>query len=65
MFEKFTKKMVRNVGRAVKEETSEHMDDILSVVLGVSSVAVLLLSTTSIPKPVGQSITINNYYFGR
>lgn len=65
MFEKFTKRMVRNVGRTVKEEAAEHMDEVLPVIFGVASIAVLIFSTSSIPKPVGQSITINNYYFGR
>lgn len=65
MFEKFTKKMVRNAGRAIKEEAAESMDEVIPILFGVASVALMIFANIQSPKPVAQAITINNYYFGR
>lgn len=65
MFEKFTKKMVRNAGRAIKEEAAESIDEVIPILFGVASIALMVFANIRSLKPVAQAITINNYYFGR
>lgn len=65
MFERFKKRTVENVKGVLKEETFKCVDDLLPTLVGVASVALYIFCNVSTPKPVSQSITINNYYIWR
>lgn len=65
MFERFRKRAVENVKGAVKEEAVQCFDDLFPTLVGVASLALIVLMNVQAPRPVGQTITINNYYFGR
>lgn len=72
MFEKFTKigrqlkkGAVEDVKRTVKEETIKCADDLLPTVVGIASLALLLLASIPPQKAMPSTITINNFYFGR
>lgn len=72
MFEKFTKisrqlkkGAVEAVKRTVKEEAVKCADDLLPTVVGLASIALLLLANVPPQKAVASTITINNFYFGR
>lgn len=64
MLEKFTKRLVGNVKESVKKEVSESMDEFVPLLFTVASIAIMIFANQA-PRPVGQSITINNYYFGK
>lgn len=65
MFEKFSRRLVKDAGRTIKEETVKSLDDHMDLLVGLASVVFILLVNAQSPKPVSQSITINNYYLGR
>lgn len=65
MVGRLTKGAVANVKRTVKEEIAKSSDDILPTLVGVASIALLLLAAVPPQKAMPSTITINNYYFRR
>lgn len=69
MFEKFTKKFkkgaVEDAKRTIKEEASKCADDLLPTVVGVASIALILLASIPPQKALPTQVIINNYYFRR
>lgn len=65
MFEKLSRRLVKDAGRTIKEEAVKSLDDHLDLLVGLASIAFILLVNAPSPKPVSQSIIINNYYLGR
>lgn len=69
MFEKFTKKLtkgaVEDTKRTVKEELSKSADDLLPTVVGIASIALILLASVPPQKALPTQVIINNYYFRR
>lgn len=65
IIKKITKGTVENVKRTVKEEIAKSSDDILPTVVGVASIALILLANIPPQKAMPSTITINNYYFRR
>ena len=69
MFEKVARKLtkgaVEDVKRTVKEEAVKCADDLFPAVVGVASIALLLLANVPPQKLATQQIVINNFYMGR
>lgn len=69
MFEKFTKKLtkgaVEDAKRTLKEEVSKCADDLLPTVVGIASIALILLASVPPQKALPTQVIINNYYFRR
>lgn len=69
MFDKFTRKIkkgaVEDVKRTIKEEAIKCADDILPQLVGIASIALIVLSAVLPQKLQTQQIIINNFYFRR
>ena len=69
VFEKLTRKLstraVDDVKRTVKEESVKCADDLLPAMVGIASIALLLLANVPPQKLATQQIVINNFYIGR
>lgn len=65
MFERLRKNATKAVKKAVKEEAVKSLDDILPVLVGLASIAGVCIGIFGKTTPVGTTITINNYYYGR
>lgn len=69
MFEKITRKLtkgaVEDAKGIIKEEAIKYADDLLPTVVGIASIALLLLANVPPQKLTTQQIVINNFYIGR
>ena len=65
MFERFRKNATKAVIQAVKEETLKSLDDLMPLLVGLASVTGLCVGIFGKSTPVGTTITINNFYYGK
>lgn len=65
MFERFRKATTKAVTKAVKEETVKSLDDLMPILVGLTSIVGLCIGVFGKSNPIGTTITINNFYYGR
>lgn len=65
MFEQLRKNVTKTIAETLKEETVKSFNDILPALVGLSSVVGLCIGCFTKSKPIGTTITINNFYYGR
>lgn len=65
MFERLRKATTKAVAETLKEETIKSLDDLMPVLVGLASVAGLCIGVFGKNNPIGTTITINNFYYGR
>ena len=65
MFERFRKNATKAVAQILKEETIKSLDDLMPILVGLISVVGLCIGVFNKNSPVGTTITINNFYYGK
>lgn len=65
MFERFRKNATKAVAETIKEETIKSLDDIMPILVGCASLVGLCIGVFGKNVPIGTTITINNFYYGR
>jgi hypothetical protein len=70
MFEKFTKKVVKDITKTAKVEITKSVDEQMPIIIGAIAMCVALLSIVDnkgkiTKKPDVSTITINNYYYNK
>lgn len=65
VFERLRKNVAKTVGETLREETIKSLDDIMPVLVGFTSVIGLCIGVFGKSNPIGTTITINNFYYGR